>query len=591
MTPFQARTERMPHEREFSFCRTKNELVMETKVNIVAQPLFQPVRPVIELVSEIAERYRLVSIEPLLATCRAVAEQDELSVAVVGRFKAGKSSFLNHFLGRDLLPVGVVPVTTVVTEIGYGAHEKAMVHFFDGQVQEITIENLRSFVAESENPENKKQVSTLKIELPQLARMRSLRFVDMPGLESALAHNTEAALHWLPNVGLALVAVSVDPALSQHDLSLLKRLYEYTPKVAILLTKVDLLNDAERAEVAAFVSDRLAQAFGSAPPIFPYSVRPGYEHLKTQIEDRLIRGTLAQFEKNRSAVLGRKLETLLRECHGYLTLALKSAETAGSEREAIKRLVIGEKKALDEVKSELRLVIEAAAAGARAAVAQRLQGHQSELEKDLLTKLRSEFPRWTNSLSFALESFQQWLGETLTEALLAISGQERTQLVTPLEKLKQQVFRTLERFRDRLSDKTLRAFGVALRTTEPEIQIAEPHTPDIRIGRVFDHNWELLSPVVPMWLAGPLVHRHFAGQLSYVIEKNLSRLASQWDESLRTAMTEILREAQQRLDDLVATVERLTSTSGNEATGIRADLERIGLLLEEARNDTSRESG
>ena len=50
-------------------------------------------------------------------------EQDEIGVAVLGRFKAGKSSFLNDFLGRGILPVGV-PVTAVVTEIRYGAREQ-----------------------------------------------------------------------------------------------------------------------------------------------------------------------------------------------------------------------------------------------------------------------------------------------------------------------------------------------------------------------------------------------------------------------------------------------------------------------------------
>src|SRR5256885_392212 len=81
------------------------------------------------------------------------------------------------------------------------------------------------------------------IQLLNLAQFRALRFVDMPGLESTFAHNTETALNWLPKVGLALVAISVDQPLSQHDIALLKSLYEYTPKVSILLTKVDLLTD------------------------------------------------------------------------------------------------------------------------------------------------------------------------------------------------------------------------------------------------------------------------------------------------------------------------------------------------------------
>jgi hypothetical protein len=38
-----------------------------------------------------------------------------------------------------------------------------------------------------------------------------------------------------------------------------------------------------------------------------------------------------------------------------------------------------------------------------------------------------------------------------------------------------------------------RAFGVSLQTSKPELEIAEPQVPDIRIGMVFDWNWELLS--------------------------------------------------------------------------------------------------
>ena len=47
---------------------------------------------------------------PLLESCRGCREPAYLTVAVLGRFKAGKSSFITHLLGLDLLPAGVVPV-------------------------------------------------------------------------------------------------------------------------------------------------------------------------------------------------------------------------------------------------------------------------------------------------------------------------------------------------------------------------------------------------------------------------------------------------------------------------------------------------
>ena len=527
------------------------------------------------LASEIAERYHLASLQPLIESSRKLAQRNELSVAVVGRFKAGKSSFLNHLLKRDLLPIGVIPVTTVVTEISYGPAEKATVHFLNGEIERIPLNKVRSFIAESENPLNSKKVSSVKIELPELADLRALRFVDLPGLESALAHNTEAVLSWLPNVGLALVAISIDPPLSQNDITLLTSVYQYTPHVAILLTKIDLISREELREVVAYVREQLRRAFGAAPEIFPYSVRPGFEGCETNLEDQLIRRTLAEFEQHYAAAFARKVGTLLRDCRDYLNLALRSAQTIESERETLKRQVIGEKEALDEVKSELWLIVEDVAGGTRAAVTKRLEGHQAELEAQLSSELEEAFPVWIGSLNLALQSFERWLRDSLTKRLLTISIEERVALLAPVEKLKKQIFRSLQNFRDRLSDKTERAFGVPLRTTESEIEIEEPHIPDVYIGKVFDRNWEMLSPIAPMWLVKPLVRRHFDDKVPYMIEKNLSRLTTQWDNSIRAATTQILKEAHRRLDELIETVERLITTAQNDLPKIRTDLELI----------------
>ncbi len=529
----------------------------------------------LNIASEIAQRYQLSSLQPLIQSCRELAEHDELSIAVIGRFKAGKSSFLNNFLGRDLLPVGVVPVTTVVTEIGYGPTEKAMVHFINGEMEIVGLDEVRSFIAESENPGNLKGVSTVAIELSELAQLRALRFVDMPGLESTFAHNTETALNWLPKAGLALVAVAVDPPLSQHDIALLRSLYEYTPNVSILLTKVDLLSEAELQEVLVFVDERLNEAFGTTTEIFPYSTKPGYEHLRAAIKSAVIEPLLSGFREQRDAVLDRKLETLVREGNDYLTLALKSAETVDSEREALRHEVLGEKEVIDDLKSELRLVVQHMAARTRADIAKRLDRHRSELERRLLSELGLSFPKWTSSFAFALNSYQTWLDQVLSEELAAISASDRKDLLAPLDKLKIQVFRSLQTFRDRLSDKAMRGFGVPLRTSEQEIQLHEPHTPDIHIGHVFDRSWELLSPVLPMSLVGPLVRSHFNRKLPYMIEKNLSRLATQWDESIRGAMTELVTEAHRRIDELVATIGLLIFTSSQDAPRIREDLERL----------------
>lgn len=53
--------------------------------------------------------------------------------------------------------------------------------------------------------------------------------------------------------------------------------------------------------------------------------------------------------------------------------------------------------------------------------------------------------------------------------LSSVSQAERSRLIEPLQKIRKQVFRYLQEFRDRLSESTQRVFfGVPLRTAEVE---------------------------------------------------------------------------------------------------------------------------
>jgi GTP-binding protein EngB required for normal cell division len=532
----------------------------------------------LDLAAGSAGRYELSALSGLLASVRAAVARDEIAVALLGRFKAGKSSFLNHFIGRGAsagpLPTGVVPITAVIAEIRYGAREAARVHRHDGSDLEIPLDRIGGYISERENPRNAKQVDLITMELPELRRFRGLKFVDTPGLDSALSHNTQTSLNWLPNVDLALVAVSVDPPLSQRDIDLLKSLYQYTPKVAVLLTKADLVTEQELEEIAAFVRTQLAGNFTEAPQIFPYSTKPGFDHFRQALEAELFAGTLEHLAEERHSILSRKMDTLLRECVDYLALSLKSAETAQSEREAVKRQVIGEKEIVDEAKSSIRLVVKHAAAQTRSMVSDRLETHRSQVERALLKAFESEFPKWTKSLAIMLSSFEDWLPGALRNELAALSIRERGSFLAPLHQVRKQAFRALQQFRDRLSDGAERAFGAPLRTTETEIHVVEPAAPDIRVGRVFDRNWELLSPVLPAWTVKGAVHRHFARTIAYLVYQNLSRLGTQWEESINSALCGIEKEA--RLDELIGTVERLVESGDNERTPqLRSDLERL----------------
>jgi GTP-binding protein EngB required for normal cell division len=536
---------------------------------------------VTELVSGLAERYQLASIRPLLEVCKANGERTDLSIAVIGRFKAGKSSFLNHLIGQNVLPVGVIPVTSVVTDVGLGAEERAIVRFADGRRLEVPVQDVRLYVAETENPLNRKHVEAVSVRIAALSRWPGLRFIDTPGLESAFAHNTEASIGWAPNVDVALVAIGVDPPLSVHDLALIEMLLRYTPRIAILLTKADVLEEKQLEEVIEFVRGQLASRFKQNIPIYPYSTRPGFERLKRDLEDTLLKHVARDVGSQRRAIANRKMVTLLGDCEQYLQLTLKSAEMLDSERVTLQKQLSDERESLADTRLEVKLIAKHAVALTRSTVERTLAPYEKPTRRKLLDVFEEESNQLPNSFAKLLDAFSDWLHAALSAELLSISGAERSEFIRPLADVQRQYQRVLQNFRDRLSDRTFAIYGVPLKTTEPEIVPKPPKMPDVNIGRAFDHNWELLSPVLPMSVLRGAVFRRFRNRIADEVFKNLSRLTSQWENIVTGAILELQREAEKRMEALLETVQGLVSASSDSAPQIRADLERLEAAIAE----------
>ncbi len=526
-------------------------------------------------VEAVCRRYDLTALQDFLESCRAFAHEDRLNVAVLGRFKAGKSSFLNHLLGRPLLPIGVIPVTSAVTEIQWGHRERAEILFADGRRDEAPVDRIGDFISESQNPENCKQVTRVRVELPSMERYRGIRFVDTPGLESVLEHNTDASLEWLPNVGLALVAVGVDPPLSQHDVELIRNLSRYTPNITLLLTKVDVIEENERVQVREFVQSQLARFWNSSVAVFPYSIRPGFEHLRTELDDSLLSRMRAGAGEQHAAILLHKIDSLLTECVDYLNVALKAAEVADSEREKLRLRILGQKESLDFTRLALKLIAKHATAKTRSTFEALLRPDELPIRRSLQENLHNEFPAWTLSLRVATEKFDDWLCVVLTSHMAELSGKHRDEFVEPVRQVSRQLSQGLQDFRNRLSERMLATLGVPLRTMEMELQAEDPKSPDVRVGKIFDRNWELLSGLIPMALVQGIVLKHYDRKVENLVFTNLSRLASQWEDMVNASLLALEKESIRRLEGLIGTIEKLIASAGQQAPRIREDIQEL----------------
>lgn len=78
----------------------------------------------------LADTVRQRQSEHLAAACRellAKLAEDRFTLAVLGQFNRGKNSLMNAIVGRELLPTGVLPLTSAVTVLRFGPQERLVV--------------------------------------------------------------------------------------------------------------------------------------------------------------------------------------------------------------------------------------------------------------------------------------------------------------------------------------------------------------------------------------------------------------------------------------------------------------------------------
>jgi GTP-binding protein EngB required for normal cell division len=205
--------------------------------------------------------------------------EDRFNLMVIGRFSRGKSSLMNALLDTERLPMGIVPITSVITTVVYGSRERALIEYQNSHLNtEVTLEQLPQFITQQGNPGNQRRVALARIELPSELLWRGFHLVDTPGLGSAFTQNTLTTERFLPQADAFMVVTSFDSPLAAEELEVLRRIAPSASRVFLVINKHDLASTAERAEVLAHVTDQARRVFGEpAPSLFSVSAREALE--------------------------------------------------------------------------------------------------------------------------------------------------------------------------------------------------------------------------------------------------------------------------------------------------------------------------
>ncbi len=266
-------------------------------------------------------------------------------VACLGQFKRGKSTLINALLEQDILPRGVAPVTSVVTVLRYGV-PRARVRLAADAWREIQLAELRDYVAEAYNPQNRKGVTGVEVYCPSALLEPGLCLVDTPGISSVFSGNTQETHDFVPQIDAAIVVLGGDPPISADELMLLETVRQRVADVLLVLNKVDRISEQECEEARAFTESIVAQRMpGFHAPLYEVSALERFEQRGAERQwPQLIAHLRGLAELTSPAIVERASE------RGVEALAARLHRQLSEQRDALTRPAAESERRLQELR-------------------------------------------------------------------------------------------------------------------------------------------------------------------------------------------------------------------------------------------------
>ena len=202
--------------------------------------------------------------------------RERFSVAVVGEFNRGKSTFINRFIGRDILPVGDLPTTAMMTRIRPDCEEKIILVDKNGQASKtlpVDMDSWTELTADNFGGKDPDGVVFVGVNSPWLYD-NNVEIIDTPGAGDLEEKRAQVIGDALLRADGAIIAISATAALSiSEKLFIEQRLItRKTPFLMIAVTKLDQIPLEQRSITIEFILNKLSLWNMDIPVFIPYDI-------------------------------------------------------------------------------------------------------------------------------------------------------------------------------------------------------------------------------------------------------------------------------------------------------------------------------
>ena len=244
-----------------------------------------------------------------LASIRAYLASEKFSVAVVGEFNRGKSTLVNRLIETDIIPTSDIPTTFLPIYISGGEQESLVLKTANGQ-KRYPIEE-KSWEAIEEE---RKKFAGAKGEILlkrncRLLMENDLEIIDTPGVNSQIRGDLSMAEQALGVCDCAILPMAAIAAFSESEKLFLEEriLMKKVPRIMVVLTKLDLVEETQRLSVVESVQRKL-EAVNAEIPLYlseknmveDWEERSGTEAIQKQILAWLHESSHVQLKKEKA---------------------------------------------------------------------------------------------------------------------------------------------------------------------------------------------------------------------------------------------------------------------------------------------------
>lgn len=221
------------------------------------------------IVDEVRTHLTILELEHHLSDLEHALRRVSFRVAVLGRFKAGKSSIINVLLGSEASPVATLPCTSTAIEFIHGdvtRYEKAV----DGGGWQECYQSAFEAVTRIKTPVNGSRPPTLRVTLPAKWLGETLVLVDTPGTDEDEGR-LEIAERELGRADAALVVLRADQVCGLAEMELAEEMQNRIGLVMLVVNRFDVVEPRERDEILANVRSHASAAGIPADRVLPLS--------------------------------------------------------------------------------------------------------------------------------------------------------------------------------------------------------------------------------------------------------------------------------------------------------------------------------